>query len=83
MTLLTLDLNFSKLNPIYRLIYARCALSLNLLLLNVSSSVILRLVTLSSLTTIGVGALLCLALNEWLSVRLESLTIVAYFKLVL
>ena len=67
----------------YRLIYTRCALSLNLLLLNVSSSVILGLVTLSSLTAIGVGALLCLALEKWLSVRLESLTIVAYFKLVL
>ena len=83
MTLSTLDLNFSRLNPMYRLIYARCALSLDLLLLNVSSSVILGLVTLSSLTAIGVGALLCLALDEWLSVGLESLTIVAYFKLVL
>ena len=67
----------------YRLIYARCALSLDLLLLNVSSNIILGLVTLSSLTTISVGALLCLALDKWLSVRLESLTIVAYFKLVL
>ena len=83
MTLLTLDLNFSRLNPMYRLICARCALSLDLLLLNVSSNIILGLVTLSSLTAIGVGALLCLALNEWLSVRLESLTIIAYFKLVL
>ena len=83
MTLSTLDLNFSRLNPMYRLIYARCSLSLNLLPLNVSSSVILGLITLSSLTTIGVGALLYLALDEWLSIGLESLTIVAYFKLVL
>ena len=83
MTLLTLDLNFSKLNSMYRLIYARCTLSLDLLLLNVFSSVILRLVTLSSLTAIGVGALLCLALDEWLGVGLESLTMVAYFKSVL
>ena len=83
MTLLTLDLNFFRLNPMYRSIYARCALSLDLLLLNVSSNVILGLVTLSSLTAICVGALLYPALDEWLSVGLESLTIVAYFKLVL
>ena len=83
MTLSTLDLNFSRLNLMYRLICARCALSLDLLLLNVSSSVILGLVTLSFLTAIGVGALLCLALDKWLSIGLESLTMVAYFKLVL
>ena len=83
MTLSTSDLNFSRLNPMYRLIYTRCALSLDLLLLNVSSSVILGLVTLSSLTIIGVSALPCPALDEWLSVRLESLTMIAYFKSVL
>jgi hypothetical protein len=64
----------------YRSIYARCALSLDLLPLNVSGNIILGLVTLSSLTT--TGALPCPALDEWLSVGLESLTMVAYFKLV-
>jgi hypothetical protein len=81
MTLSTLDLNFSRLKLIYRSIYTRCTLSLDLLSLNVSSNVILRLVTLSSLIT--TSALPCLALDEWLSVGLESLTMVAYFKLVL